>query len=120
LSNLVYLIGRLTTDPETIQTENGKIVLDVDLAVQRSYKNVDGVYESDFIKCVLLDGIATKISKYCKKGDLVAIRGQVRTSSYENDKKEKKYSTEIIVDKLSFLSTQHDKNVEKDKDIDIN
>lgn len=118
--NLVYLIGRLTTDPEITITENDKNVTNIILAVQRSYKSIDGVYDTDFVKCVLWDGIATRTSEYCKKGDLVAIRGQVRTSSYENEKDEKKYSTEIIADKISFLSTRHEKNVENDKDIDIN
>lgn len=96
--------------------------MNVNLAVQRSYKNVDGVYETDFIKCVLWDGIANRTAEFCKKGDLVAIRGQIRTSSYENEKEEKKRSTEIVVEKISFLASNKEKdidNIEKDKDIDL-
>ena len=105
--NLVYLIGRLTKDPELITTENGKKVMSVNLAVQRSYKNSDGIYETDFIKCVLWEGIATRTAEFCKKGDLIAIRGQVRTSSYtKKENEEKIYQTEIVVEKVSFLSTK--------------
>ena len=105
--NLVYLIGRLTKDPEVVTTENGKKVMSVTLAVQRSYKNSDGIYETDFVKCVLWEGIATRTAEFCKKGDLIAIRGQVRTSSYtKKENEEKIYQTEIVVEKVSFLSTK--------------
>ena len=104
--NLVYLIGRLTADPELNKLENDKQVLTVNIAVQRSYKNQDGIYEADFIKCVLWDGIASRTSEYCRKGDLVALRGQIRTSSYLKDDKEKRYVTEIVVEKISFLATK--------------
>lgn len=104
--NLVYLIGRLTKDPETTTTESGKKVMSVNLAVQRSYKNSEGIYETDFIKCVLWDGIATRTAEYCKKGDLLAIRGQVRTTSYVKENDEKKFQTEIVVEKVSFLSNK--------------
>ena len=104
--NMVYLIGRLTNDPELNSLDNGKQVLTVTLAVQRGYKNSDGIYEADFIRCVLWDGVAERTSEYCKKGDLIAIRGQVRTSSYLDEKEEKKYITEILVEKISFLATK--------------
>ena len=108
--NMVYLIGRLTANPEINKLENDKQVLTITLAVQRGYKNVDGVYETDFIRCVLWDGIAERTNDYCKKGDLIAIRGQIRTSSYTDDKEEKKYKTEILVEKISFLSSKTNKD----------
>ena len=104
--NLVQLIGRLTKDPEIAETDSGKKVCNVNLAVQRNFKNSEGIYEADFIRCSLWDEIATRACEYCHKGDLVAVRGQLRTSSYVDDKEEKKYSVEVIVDKLVFLSTK--------------
>ena len=104
--NLVQLIGRLTTNPEIIETESGKKVCNITIAVQRSFKNQDGIYEADFIRCSLWDAIATNVCEYCHKGDLVAVRGQIRTSSYTDDKDEKKYTTEVVVEKLIFLSTK--------------
>lgn len=104
--NLVYLIGRLTTEPETNITDNGKKVMSINLAVQRSYKNSNGIYEADFIRCVLWDGIATRTAEFCHKGDLIAIRGQIRTSAYETENGEKKHTTEVVVEKVSFLSTK--------------
>ena len=48
--NQVVLVGRLVNDIELNTKENGKTVSSVLLAVGRSFKNVDGIYESDFIR----------------------------------------------------------------------
>ena len=58
MHNLVYLIGRLVSDPELKTTENNKEYTTITLAVQRNFKNQDGIYETDFIKCSLWNGIA--------------------------------------------------------------
>lgn len=109
--NLVYLIGRLTTEPELNNLENGKQVLTINLAVQRGYKNAHGIYETDFIKCVLWDGIAGRTAEYCRKGDLIAVRGQIRTGTYQNAQDEKRYTTEILVEKISFLASKAEASI---------
>lgn len=103
--NLVYLIGRLTSDPELKTTENSKEHSTITLAVQRSFKNSDGLYDTDFIKCSLWEGIAQNAKEFCKKGDLVGVRGRLQIRSYEENN-ETKYITEVIVEKLSFLSSK--------------
>lgn len=103
--NLVYLIGRLVSDPELKKSENSKDYASITLAVQRNFKNADGIYESDFIKCVLWNGIAQNTKEYCKKGDLVGIRGRIQVRSYEEEN-ETKYITEIVVEKISFLASK--------------
>ncbi len=110
--NLVYLIGRLTDNPELKEYEDGKSMLTINLAVQRSYKNENGLYEVDFIRCVLWNGVASHTSEYCKKGDLVGVKGKIQTRSYE-DNGEKKYITEVIVDKVSFLASKRNDTEEK-------
>lgn len=104
--NFSYLIGRLTKDPEITKTETGKSLCHLTLAVQRTYKNADGIYEADFIRCSLWDGVATHTSEFCHKGDLIAVRGQLRSSSYIGANNEKKYSTELLVERLCFLNTK--------------
>lgn len=105
MQNLVYLIGRLVSDPELKKTENAKDYTTITVAVQRAFKNPEGIYESDFIRCNLWNGIATNVTEYCKKGDLVGIKGRIQVRSYEENE-ETKYITEIIVDKVSFLSSK--------------
>ena len=105
MKNVVFLIGRLTSDPEIKNTETDKKHSIITIAVQRDFKNADGIYECDFVRCNLWTGIATQVAEYCHKGDLVGVKGRIQNRSYE-DNDEVKYITEIIADKVSFLSTK--------------
>lgn len=102
--NQVVLVGRLTDDVEVITKENGKKVSSLVLAVQRSYKNSEGIYEADFIRCTLWNAVAATTSEYCHKGDIVGIKGRIQVNSYEDKDGIKKYSTEVIAEKVTFLS----------------
>lgn len=104
--NQVVLVGRLTTNPEVITSQNGKKLSSVTLAVQRPFKNTDGVYETDFIKCVLWNGIASNTSEYCKSGDIVGIKGRLQVHSYETEDGTNRNVTEVIAEKVTFLSSQ--------------
>ena len=99
--NQFFVIGRLVKDPELRKTESGKNVANVTLAVPRSYKNPNGEYDTDYIDCVLWSSVAETTSEYCKKGDLVGVRGRVQTRVYEKDEV-KKYATEVVAEKVTF------------------
>ena len=101
--NQVVLVGRLTTDPTCSSLENGKKRTTINLAVSRSYKNTDGTYDTDFINCILWNGIAENTCEYCKKGDIVGIKGRLQTSSYEKDGVTK-YVMDVIVEKVTILA----------------
>ncbi len=103
--NQVVLVGRLTDDLEVAKTENGKKVSHMVLAVQRSYKNSAGIYEADFIRCTLWNAIAASTSEYCKKGDIIGLKGRLQVNSYEDEQGNKKYLTEVIAEKVTFLSS---------------
>ena len=118
MHNMVYLIGRLTEDPQIKTYEDEKEKLTVNLAVQRSFKNEDGIYETDYIRCILWNALATHTCEYCKKGDLVGIKGRIQTRSYEDEDKNIKYITEIIVDRISFLASAS-KNKDKSESSDL-
>ena len=65
--NQVTLIGRITHDPSVKKMDDGRKVSDIQLAVQRAFKNMDGLYETDFISCSLWQGSAEIIKHYCRK-----------------------------------------------------
>lgn len=110
--NQTVLVGRLVDQPTVKTLEDGKDVTNITLAVPRSYKNENGEYDTDFIDCVLWNSIAQNTSEYCKKGDLVGIKGRIQTSYYEKDGESRK-KTELIAEKVTFLSTS--KDIEKRK-----
>lgn len=110
--NQVVLVGRLTSDPEAVQLEGGHKKSIFNVAVPRSFKNSNGEYETDFIRCVLWDAIATSTAEYCHKGDIVGIKGRIQVTQFD-DNGEKKYITEVVAEKVTFLSSK--KNEEADE-----
>ena len=101
--NTVTLVGRIARDVEIFKTEDGKECSILTLAVPRSYKNVEGVYETDFIDCVLWKQIATNVKEFCRKGDIVGIKGRLETIMDEH------VSLKLIAEKVSFLSATNHK-----------
>ena len=122
MMNQIVIVGRLTSDPEVIKSEDGKERSQITLAVPRSYKNADGEYDTDFVDCVLWGGVAENTSVYCKKGDLIGLKGRVQTSNYETENGEKKKSTQIVAEKITFLSSRKeyvDDNEKSNDDIEM-
>ena len=103
--NQTVIVGRIVRDLEVHETENGSKVAQLTLAVPRSFKNMNGEYDTDYIPCVLWKGVAENTAEYCRKGDLVGIKGRIQTSQYEQDD-EVKYVTEVVAEKVTFLSSK--------------
>lgn len=103
--NQAVLVGRIVKDPEVKDTDKGKVA-NVTLAVPRSFKNMNGEYDTDFISCVLWKGIAENTAEYCKKGDLVGIKGRIQTRNVEFEDETHKQYVEVIAEKVTFLSSK--------------
>lgn len=103
--NQAVLVGRIVKDPEVKDTDKGKVA-NVTLAVPRSFKNMNGEYDTDFISCVLWKGIAENTAEYCKKGDLVGIKGRIQTRNVEFEDETHKQFVEVIAEKVTFLSSK--------------
>jgi len=106
-------VGRLVKTPEVTETESGKKMSYITLAIPRSFKNADGEYDTDFIDCTLWTGIAECTSEYCQKGDTLGIKGRIQTQLYEKSDGSKIKSTEVIAEKVTFLTS---KKPEQNKD----
>ena len=106
--NQTVIVGRLVRDPELYETENGNKVTNITLAVPRSYKNVNGEYDTDFVPCVLWKGVAENTVEYCRKGDLLGVKGHVQTRDIEVDEDVKRKLVEIVEIKNHpyFIATQ--------------
>ena len=112
--NQVLLVGRLTADPQTVPVESGKMYSHITIAVPRSFKNPNGIYETDFIRCTLWNAVASSTSEYCHKGDIVGVRGRIQVTSYTDEENNTKYSTEVVADKITFLSSKPNEVEEKE------
>lgn len=106
MTNQLFLIGRLVEKPRVEETESGHIYSKITLAVNRQYKNMEGIYETDFIDITLHNMIASNTCEWCNKGDLVGIKGRLETEYYETEDGEKKKSMIVVADKVTFLSSR--------------
>lgn len=110
--NQTVLVGRLVRDPELRETENGHKVTNITLAIPRTYKNVNGEYDTDFVSCVVWKGVAESLVEYSKQGDLIGVKGRIQSRNIEIDEDHKRQVVEVVADKVSFLSKAKRDNIE--------
>ena len=107
--NKALLVGRLTRDPELRTTPGGMAVTRFTIAVSEPFTNRNGERETNFISCSAFGRQADNISKYCRKGSMVSAEGRIRTGSYDAQDGTKRYTTEVVCDRVNFLSSKGDR-----------
>ncbi|MEG2609148.1 MAG: single-stranded DNA-binding protein [Bacilli bacterium] len=102
--NKVFLIGRLTKDPEMRLTPGtGNSVTNFSLAVDRNYVSQNGQREADFINIVCWRKLAEHVANNLSKGRLIAVAGSIQTRKYQNGDGSNRYITEILAEEVKFL-----------------
>ena len=114
--NKVFLIGNLTRDPELSETPNGVSVCRFSIAVNRNYTNGNGERETDFFNVTAWRGLAESVARFCKKGNKVAVTGNVQIRNWEDNDGNKHQGVDIIAQDVEFLtpksSSENDGNEE--------
>ena len=104
--NKVILIGNMTADPELKQTTAGFSVCTFTIAVNRRFAKADqGQQNVDFINIVTWRQQAEFVSRYFKKGNPILICGQLQTRSWSDNQGQKRYTTEVVADEVSFVAS---------------
>ncbi len=109
--NNVVLIGRLVRDPELkFIPSNGRAVANFTLAVDKELpKDIKADYESkgkptaDFIRITVFGKSAENCANYLEKGIMTSVIGKISTGSYTTKSGEKRYTTEVIANKVEFI-----------------
>ena len=100
--NQVVIVGRLVERPIVEENENGRKVSEITLAIPRSYRNAEGLYDTDFIKCILWNGIAENTAEYCNKGDLIGVKGRLECLCGSE--------LQVVAEKITFLPSKKVEN----------
>lgn len=103
--NKVLLMGRLTREPEIRYGNDNKPIARYAIAVDRSYKDSNGNYPTDFFNLVSFGNTASFVEKYLKKGTKVVVEGELRNNNYEKDGN-KVYSDQIVVNNVEFAESK--------------
>ena len=105
--NKVFLIGRLTRDPELRYTGSNTPVATFSLAVNRNFSNQSGERETDFINIVVWRKQAENVKNFLTQGSQVAIDGRIQTRTYDDNNGQKRYVTEVVADNVEFLGSKN-------------
>lgn len=110
--NSVCMIGRVCNDLELKTTNSGVSVTSFNLAVDRSYTPKGQEKQTDFIPCVAWRGTAEFISKYFRKGNKIAVKGELQQRTYTANDGSKRNVFEVIVDGAFFCESKNEPSVE--------
>lgn len=91
--NQIVLVGRIIENEE-----EGYITI----AVPRNFKNEEGEYDTDYIKCKVMEHVEKNIKEWTKKGDIIGIRGRLQEEG----------TSYVIAEKVTFLSSKKEKENE--------
>ena len=106
--NNAVIMGRLVADPELRTTGNGNSVTTFTVAVDRRFVRQGEERQTDFIDIVAWRQTAEFISKYFKKGSMVALEGSIQTRSWDDQDGKKRYATDVVVNQVYFAESKRD------------
>jgi len=106
--NKVILVGNLVSDPELKQTTNGIPVCSFSIAVNRRFSKAGDQNQVDFINIVCWRATAEFVAKYFQKGRAILVCGSLQTRSWTDNNNQKRYTTEVIAEEVSFVDKKGD------------
>ena len=104
--NCAVLMGRLVADPELRTTTSGISVTSFRIAVDRSFVRQGEERQADFIDIVAWRQTAEFVSRYFRKGSMIAVQGSIQTRSYEDKQGNKRTAVEVVADNVSFCGSK--------------
>ncbi len=104
--NCAVIMGRLTADPELRTTTNGISVTSFCVAVDRNFVKAGEERQADFINVVAWRQTADFVTRYFRKGSMIAIQGSIQTRVYEDKTGAKRTAVEIVADNVSFCGSK--------------
>ena len=106
--NKIFIMGRLTRDPELRRTQSGTAVTSFSLAVDRDYKSQSGEKETDFIDVVAWRSTAEFVAKYFTKGRMAVVEGRLQIRDWKDKDGNNRRSAEVVADNIYFGDSKRD------------
>ena len=106
--NKIFIMGRLTRDPELRRTQSGTAVTSFTLAVDRDFKSQSGEKETDFIDVVAWRSTAEFAAKYFAKGRMAIVEGRLQIRPWTDKEGNSRRSAEVVADNIYFGDSKRD------------
>ena len=104
--NNVVLMGRICQDLELRTTVSGVSVTSFNIAVERNYQKQGEEKQTDFLTVVCWKGTADFVTRYFRKGSMIAVQGSIQTRQYEDKQGNKRTAVEVVADTVSFCGSK--------------
>ena len=108
--NKVFLMGRLTKDPELRRTQKGTAVTSFSLAVEKDFKGPNGERETDFFDVVAWRSTAEYVSKYFTKGRMAVVEGSLQLRTWQDKEGNNRRSVEVLAQNIYFADSKQSNN----------
>lgn len=107
--NKIFIMGRITRDPELRHTQTGTGVASFTLAVDRDFKDKEtGEKKADFINVVAWRSTAEFVSRYFTKGRMAVVTGRLQVRDYTDRDGNKRTAAEVVADNVYFGDSKRD------------
>jgi single-strand DNA-binding protein len=107
--NKIFIMGRLTRDPELRRTQTGTPVASFTLAVDRDFKDKStGERSTDFIDVVAWRQTGEFVSRYFTKGRMAVVEGRLQIRDWTDKEGNKRRSAEVVADNVYFGDSKRD------------
>ena len=120
--NICSFMGRLTREPEYVQLQNGKNVINFSIAVRNPNTSNKDKADTTFIDCVAWEGTADLINKYFKKGSRILVHTSAKTDNWiDKDTGKNRYKIKFLVQKFWYVDQKQEDgylNIENIENID--
>ena len=104
--NVVAIMGRLTYDPELRTTPTGVSVVRFQVAVDRNFQRAGEERKADFIDVTAWRQTAEFVSKYFRKGSMIAVEGSIQTDNFTDKDGNKRKSVQVVGSNVSFCGSK--------------
>lgn len=109
--NKIFIMGRLTRDPELRRTQSGTPVASFTLAVDRDFKDKQtGERATDFIDVVAWRSTGEFVSRYFTKGRMAVVEGRLQLRDWTDKDGNKRRSAEVVADSVYFGDSKREDN----------
>lgn len=109
--NKAIIVGNLGSDPDLKHLDSGSVLCNLSVATSRKWTSKDGERhdETQWHRVVVWGKQGESCAEYLGKGRQVYVEGRIETREYEKEG-EKRYSTEIVAERVVFLSSKANDN----------
>lgn len=106
--NSVIIMGRLTADPELRTTASGLSVTSFTVAVDRRFQRQGEDKQTDFISVVAWRQQADFVTRFFRKGQMIAVQGSLQVRNYEDKNGNKRTAYDVVADNISFCGSKNE------------